>query len=92
MEIITPTGTVSVWTPHTYTGVFEDVSLLQNTAHILSSPWLQHDINTRSTNSNLGLRVSLDDLNIIIQKFLWWILDLWVLKGLPCLGHQLIKL
>lgn len=36
VEIITPTGTVSVWTPRTHRGVFGDVSLLQNTSHILS--------------------------------------------------------
>lgn len=48
VEIITPTGTVSAWTPHTHRGVFGDVSLLQNTSHIFSSPRLQRDISTRT--------------------------------------------
>lgn len=48
VEIIAPTGTVPVWTPRTHRGAFGDVSLLQNTSHILSSPRRQRDISTRT--------------------------------------------
>lgn len=89
VEIIAPTGTVPVWTPRTHRGAFGDVSLLQNTSHIphplLSAAAARH----QHQNSNLRLRLSFGDLSISSCDGSW---ILWVLKDLPCLGHQPIKL